>query len=257
MLPKEERENRAVGKFLEYYNQTNDTSYRIVEWLDRAPRNRLGQQGPIPDCLCGDKNSGKQMVVERTMLTGEQDLELIRGAEQFLGDVSNQLKCKLPGVFRLDDWGVNEIQYTHNNRQQKINRLCQKISDIAPTLATGEVASLSDPFPVKLIREATDRLVAKSALLYNIPDCACVKDRRQLSKKLQHVLIEANKKFQGYTENPTVLLVNIWETGLDYGYFKAEIFSRVNMGNYPNIMYIYLSEGQADPPIYILWPNNI
>ncbi len=257
MLPKEEREERAVGKFLDYYNQNNDTSYQIVEWLDRDSRNRLEQQGPIPDCLCVDNNSGKQIVIERTMLTGEQDLKLIQGAEQFLGDVNTQLKGKLPGVFRLDDWGVNAIIYTANNRQKKIDQLCQEILGIAPTLTKGEVVSLSEPFPVKLVREDEERFVANSALLYNIPDCVCAKDRRQLTKNLQHILSEADKKFQNYIKYPTVLLLNIFETGLDYGYFKAEIFSKVNMGNYPNIMYIYLSEGQAEPPIYNLWPNNV
>ena len=59
MLPKEERKGRAVGKFLEYYNQTNDTSYQIVEWLDRAPHFKLEQPDPIPDCFCRDENSGK------------------------------------------------------------------------------------------------------------------------------------------------------------------------------------------------------
>ena len=59
MLPKEERKERDVGKFLEYYNQTNDTSYQIVEWLDRAPHFKLEQPAPIPDCFCRDENSGK------------------------------------------------------------------------------------------------------------------------------------------------------------------------------------------------------
>ena len=259
MLPREEIEERAVGKFLEYHNQTNNTSYQVVKWLDRAPHLILEQPGPIPDCFCRDENSRKQMVIERTMLTGEQDLELTKGAEQFLGDVGTQLKGKLPGVFRLDDWGVNAIHYTTNNRQQKIDQLCQQILDITPTLTKGEVVSLSDPFPVKLIklvREDADRLVTKSALLYNIPDCVCAKDRQVLTKQLQDVLSEADKKFQSYTQIPTVLLLNIWETGLDYQYFKAEIFSKVNMKDYPNIMHIYLSEGQPEPPIYNLWSNN-
>jgi hypothetical protein len=119
--------------------------------------------------------------------------------------------------------------------------------DIAPTLTKGEVVSLSNPFPVKLVREDADRLVTKGALLYNIPDCASTNDKQQLSKQFQHVLSEADKKFQSYTEIPTILLLNIWETGLDYQYFKAEIFSKVNMEDYPNIMHIYLSEGQPEP----------
>ena len=259
MLPREEREERAIGKFLEYHNQTNNTSYQVVVWLDRVPHLRLEQPGPTPDCLCRDENSGKQLVIERTMLTGEQDLELTKGAEQFLDDVSTQLKGKLPGVFRLDDWGVNAIRYTGYNRQQKIDQLCQQILDIAPKLTKGEVVCLSDPFPVKLVklvREDADRLVTKSALLYETPECIYTKDRQELTKQLQDVLSEADRKFQGYTQIPTVLLLNIWETGLDYQYFKAEIFSKVNMEDYPNIMRICLSEGQPEPPIYNLWPNN-
>lgn len=258
MLPREEREERAVGKFLEYYNQTNNTSYQVVKWLDRAPHLRSEQPGPIPDCLCRDENSRKQMVIERTMLTGEQDLELAKGAEQFLSDVSTQSKGKLPGVFRLDDWGVNAIHYTANNRQQKIDQLCQQILNIAPTLTEGEVVCLSDPFPVKLIklvREDADRLVTKSALLYDIPNCLSTNDKQPLVQQFEHVLSEANKKLQSYTEIPTVLLLNIWETGLDYQYFKAEILSRVNMEDYQNITHIYLSEGQPEPLIYNLWPN--
>lgn len=258
MLPREEREERAIGKFLKYHNQTNNTSYRLVKWLDRVPHHKSEQPGPIPDCLCKDENSGKQLIIERTMLTGEQDLELVKGAEQFLCDVSTQLKDKLPGVFNLDDWGVNAIHYTANNRQQKIDQLCQQILDTAPTLTEGEMTCLSDPFPVKLIKlakEDADRLVTKSVLLYTIPACAYAKDRQILSKQLEDVLIGADKKFQRYTKIPTVLLLNIFEIGLDYGYFKAEVFSKVNMGNYPNIMHIYLSEGQADPPIYSLWTS--
>ena len=55
MLPREEREERAVGKFLKYHNQTNDTSYQVVKWLDRAPHLRLEQPGPIPVASVGMK----------------------------------------------------------------------------------------------------------------------------------------------------------------------------------------------------------
>jgi len=64
LLLKEDREERAIGIFLEYYNQANGTSYDIneCEWLDRPPRIGWELQGPIPDCLCIDAVNGTEMV---------------------------------------------------------------------------------------------------------------------------------------------------------------------------------------------------
>ena len=119
LLPKKDREERAIRRFLEDYNQANGTSYEIKEWLDRPPRSGQELQGPIPDCLCIDPPSGNEMVIESTMLTGVQDLKLTQGAEKFLADVRTQLSCKLPGVFLLYDWGVNAIRFTAKNRERK------------------------------------------------------------------------------------------------------------------------------------------
>ena len=80
-LPKNEVEERAIEKFLDYYTQANKTSYVIKQWLDRGPQSG---RGPTPDCLCVDPPSGNEMVVEHTMLTGGRDLKLTQGAEQFL-----------------------------------------------------------------------------------------------------------------------------------------------------------------------------
>lgn len=140
LLPKEVREERAIRRFLEYYNQASGTSYQIKEWLDRPPRSGQEPQGPIPDCLCIDALSGTAMVIERTMLTGEQDLKLTEGTEKFLADVRTQLSCKLPGVFLLHDWGVNAIRFTDKNREWKIAQLSQEILAAAPMLAEGEEA---------------------------------------------------------------------------------------------------------------------
>ena len=126
LLPKEDREERAIVIFLEYYNQANGTSYDIneCEWLDRQPRIGQELQGPIPDCLCVDIVNGTEMVIERTMLTDGQDLKLTQGAGKFLADVRGRLSGKLPGVFLLHDWGVNAIRFTAKNRERKIVQLC-------------------------------------------------------------------------------------------------------------------------------------
>ena len=254
MLPKEDREERAIGVFLEYYNQTNGTSYDIneCEWLDRPPRIGQELQGPIPDCLCIDAVSGTEMVIERTMLTGEQDLELTQVAEKFLADVRTQLSCKLPGVFCLHDWGVNAIML--KNRKQKIAELCQAILKVAPTLADEEEASLYQPFPVKLRKEEAHKVKTGCALVFISPDGTA--SGNQLDQQLRQVLNEANKKFTSYTEKQTVLLINIWETGRDYEAFKTELLESIDMEEYPNIKHIYLSEGLPDPTIYCLWSRS-
>lgn len=254
LLPKKNREERAIRRFLEYYNHTNGMSYKIKEWLDRPPRIGQELQGPIPDCLCVDAVSGTEMVIERTMLTGEQDLELTQGAEKFLAHVRTQLSCKLPWVFCLHDWGVNAIRFTAKNREQKIAELCQAILKVAPTLAEGEEASLYQPFPVKLRKEEAHKVKTGCALVFISPDGTA--SGNQLDQQLRQVLDEANKKFTSYTDKQTVLLINIWETGLDYEEFETELFKGVGMGKYSNIKHIYLSDGLPDPPVYHLWSKS-
>jgi len=255
-LPKEDREERAVERFLAYYNQANKTSYEIKEWLDRTPRVGQGQKGPIPDCLCVDAVSGTQMVIERTMLTGEQDLKLTQSTEKFLTDVRSQLDCKLPGVFLLYDWGVYAIRYRANDRQTKIDQLCQEILRVAPTLAEGEEVPLCQPFPVRLRKEEAWKVKTNCALTYVSPGGEYSMNKKQLDQQFQQVLSEANEKFRSYISIPTVLLTNICETGLNYEEFEAEVLKKVDMEVYPNIRHIYLSEGLPDPPIYHLWSSS-
>ncbi len=256
LLPKKDSEERAIRRFLQYYNQANRTSYRIKEWLDRPPCIGQELQGPIPDCLCVDAASETEMVIERTMLTGEQDLKWTQGAEKFLADVRAQLSCRLPGVFFLHDWGVNAIRFTAKNRKQKIAELCQAILKVAPTLAEGEEAWLYQPFPVKLRKEIACKVKTNCALVFVSPEGACFTNENQLDQQLRHVLSEANKKFTSYTDKQTVLLINIWETGLDYEEFAKEVFEGVDLKEYSNIRHIYLSEGLPDPPIYHLWSGG-
>lgn len=256
LLPKENREERAVRKFLQYYNQANGTSYEIKEWLDRPPRIGQELQGPIPDCLCVDAISGAEMVIERTMLTGEQDLKWTQGAEGFLADVRTQLSCKLPGVFFLHDWGVNAIRFTAKNRRQKIAELCQAILKVAPTLADGEEASLYQPFPVKLRKEEAHKVKTNCALVWVSPEGTYSTHENQLDQQLGQVLNEANRKFASYSDKQTILLVNIWETRLDYEEFKKELLEEIDLKAYSNIKHIYLSEGLPDPPTYHLWSGG-
>ena len=256
LLPKENREERAVRKFLQYYNQANGTSYEIKEWLDRPPRIGQELQRPIPDCLCVDAISEAEMVIERTMLTGEQDLKWTQGAEGFLADVRTQLSCKLPGVFFLHDWGVNAIRFTARNREQKIAELCQAILKVAPTLAEGEEASLYQPFPVKLRKEEAHKVKTNCALVWVSPEGAYSTNENSLDQQLRQVLNEANRKFTSYIDQQTVLLINIWETGLDYEEFRKELLEEVDLKAYSNIKHIYLSEGLPDPPIYHLWSRG-
>lgn len=252
LLPKEDREERAVRRFLEYYNNANGTSYNIndCEWLDRPPRIR----GPVPDCLCIDAVNGTEMVIECTMLTGEQDLKLEQGAGKFLADVRDRLTCKLPGVFFLHDWGINAIRFTVKNREQKIAELCQAILKIAPTLAEGGEASLCRPFPVKLRKVEAYKVKTNYALVWFPPEGASPNKKRL--EQFRRAINEANSKFTSYSDKQTVLLVNIFETGLDYQIFKTALFESVDMGEYPNIKHIYLSEGLPDPPIYRLWSRS-
>jgi hypothetical protein len=250
LLRKEDREERAIGIFLEYYNQVNGTCYTIKEWLDRPPP----IQGHVPDCLCVDTVSGTELVIERTMLTGERDLKLEHGAEKFLADVGNQLACKLPGVFFLHDWGINAIRFKgERNREQKIAELRQAILKIAPTLAEGEEASLRQPFPVKLKKVEAHKMKTNCALYWSPPQAVYAPNKNRLDKQFMRVLEEANGKFTSCSDKETVLLINIWETGLDYHIFKTELLESVEMGKYPNIKHIYISEGLPDPLIYHLW----
>lgn len=255
LLPKEDREERAIRNFLKCYNQTHGTSYDIFKWLDRAPRIVQGSHGPIPDCLCIDAVNGTEMVIERTMLTGEQDLGLSQGAEKFLADVRERLSYKLPGVFLLYDWGVNAIRFTTKNKEMKTTQFCQEILAAAPTLAEGEEVPLFQPFPVKLRKEEAYRVKTNCDLVW-LPPRARSPNENQLDKQLAQVLDEANKKFTRYTDKQTVLLINIWETGLNYKRFEEELFQGVVMEKYPNIKHIYLSEGSSDPPIYHLWSKS-
>lgn len=252
LLPKKDREERAIRRFLEYYNQANGASYDInkCEWLDRPPRTEQGLNDPVPDCLCLDPVSGTNMVVEYTMLTGEQDLKLTEGAEKFLTDVRERLTCKLAGVFLLHDWGVNAIRFTANTRDSKIAQLCQEILAVASGLAEGEDGEISQPFPVKLRKEKACKVKTNCALVWISPEGT---NGNQLDKQLERVLREANRKFTSWSAKQTVLLVNIWETGLDYQRFKTELFESVDMGEYSSIKHLYLSDGLPDPPIYHLW----
>lgn len=254
LLPKKESEERAIRRFLEYYNQANGTSYELKEWLDRPPQSGQELQGPIPDCLCLDTPSGNEMVIERTMLTGKKDLKLTQGAEKYLADVRTQLKCRLPGVFLLHDWGVNAIRFTAQNRSIKIDELCQAILKVAPTLAEGKEASLYQPFPVKLRKEEAHKVKTSCALVFIPPKGTA--SGNQLDQQLRKVLDEANQKFTNYTDKQTVLLINIWETGLDYGAFEIGLFKGVDMGKCSNINHIYLSEGLPTPLIYHLWTRR-
>jgi len=190
------------------------------------------------------------------MLTGEQDLKWTQGAEKFLAEVKTQLSCKLPGVFFLQDWGVNAIRFTARNRKQKIAELCQAILKIAPTLAEGEEASLYEPFPVKLRKEEARKVKTDCALVWVSPKGVYSTNKKPLDQQLSQVLDEANKKFTNYTEKQTVLLINIWETGLDYGEFEKELSEKVGLKEYSNIKHIYLSQGLPDPPIYHLWSRG-
>lgn len=250
LLPKEDREERAIWRFLEYYNQVRGTSYEIQEWLDRPSRIR----GPVPDCLCIDAVNGTEMVIERTMLTGEQDLKLEQGARKFLADVRDRLTCKLLGVFFLHDWGINAIRFTVKNREQKIAELCHAILKIAPTLSEGEEASLCRPFPVKLRKVGAHKVKTNCALVWFPPEGASSNKNRL--EQFRRALNEANSKFASYSDKQSVLLVNIFETGLDYQIFKTALFESIDMGDYPNIKHIYLSESLPDPPIYHLWSRS-
>jgi hypothetical protein len=252
LLAKRDREEKAIRRFLEYYNQVNKASYEIKEWLDRVPGTRQGVQTPIPDCLCIDTIDGTKMLIERTMLTGDQDLKLYQGASEFLSDVRAQLGCKLPGVFLLHDWGVNAITFTTKNRGQKIAELCGMILEVAPTLAEGEEAQLCQPFPVKLRREEARSVMTNCALVWVLPEGAHRVNASQLDRQFSRVLEEANGKFTSYSDEQTVLLVNIWETGVNYEEF-GELFVGIDMAKYPNIKHIYLSEGLPKPPIHHLW----
>jgi hypothetical protein len=80
--------------------------------------------------------------------------------------------------------------------------------------------------------------------------------KTSLTSNLGKSLNEANRKFTSYRDKQTVLLINIWETGLDYQIFKTVLFESVDMAKYPNIKHIYLSEGLPDPPICHLWSTG-
>lgn len=195
------------------------------------------------------------MVIECTMLTGVRDLKLTEGAAKFLVDVRTQLSCKLPGVFLLHDWGVDAILFTAKNRMRKIAQLCQEILTAAPKLAEGEEVPLPYPFSVKLRKEEAYKVKTNCALVWVYPEGAYSTNENQLDQQLRQVLNEANRKFMShsYTNKQTVLLINIWETGLNYEEFEKELFEEVGSKKYPNINHIYLSEGLPAPPLYHLW----
>ena len=259
LLHKEEIEERAVGIFLEYYNRAYRTSYSIneCEWLDRTPRTRQKPQGPIPDCLCKDTINGTEMVIERTMMIGEQDLKLTQGAEKFLTDVRDRLSCKLPGVFLLHDWEINAIMFADTrDREEKIAQLCQAILTTAPILADGQEVILSQPFPVKLRKEEDYKVKSNCALVWTPLECEGERNKNSFDHQLRQVINEANEKFIGYSDKQTVLIINIWETGLNYDHFKTTLLKEIVMADYSNIMHIYLSEGLSDPRIDHLWSKS-
>jgi hypothetical protein len=123
-------------------------------------------------------------------------------------------------------------------------------------LAEGEEVSLFHPFPVKLRKEEASKVKTSCALVWVSPGGAYSINENKLDQQFRQVLNEANRKFASYSDKQTVLLINIWETGLNYQIFKTELFESVDMGEYSNVKHIYLSEGLPDPPIYHLWPRG-
>jgi len=110
------------------------------------------------------------------------------------------------------------------------------------------------PFNVKLRKVEAYKVKTNCALDWYPPEGASPNKNRL--EQFRRVLNEANRKFTSYSDKQTVLLINIWETGLDYQIFKAALFESVDMGEYSNIEHIYLSEGLPDPPIYHLWSRT-
>jgi len=252
LLPKGKREERAIANFLKYFNNETGSSYQVKEWLDRG-----NQQGPIPDCLCEDSASGANIVIEHTILASTEDLRLSQGTAKFLGEVRCRLNCRLPGVFLLHDWEVDEIEYSTNERDSKIDQFCQEIMEVTTTLSDGEVAQLHQLFRVKLRKEEAHRVTADCALVYT-PLCGNPSlHGEKLINKFEDILKEANSKFENYTSAPTFLLVSIWETGLDYRGFETELQGRLDMSEYPNVNNIYLSEGDPRCLVYRFWPSNV
>ena len=244
ILPKEEREDRAVRKFLEWYNRTKRTSFQAQRPKDKRV-----------DFICKDQMTGAELVIERTMLASQKYLKMNKGAKEFLDEISSRLKCKLPGVFLLHDFGMGgEIKYKGKTKKAMIDSLCQEILRVAPTLAEGEEAQLQlyQAYDVKLKKEEVQKYATNCALVYYLPSVAPSFDVAEF----ECVLNEADRKFANYTHMPTILLASIGGTGLDYKELEEELFQSVDMRKYPNIKHIYLSEGSPDPKIYHLWSTS-
>ena len=122
----------------------------------------------------------------------------------------------------------------------------------APKMAEGEELILSHPFPVTLRIEEARKVKTHSALVWILPRGSRPRHDIQLVEQLEQVLLEANRKFKHYSDQPTALLINIWETGLEYETLEKELFEVERMIEHPNIGHIYLSEGLPDPLIYRL-----
>lgn len=246
MLPAEEREDRAIENFLNYYNQTNGTSYRP----ERPKDKRI-------DFICKDDVTGAEIVIECTTLADPKWLELEDKTRKILAKVEYRLRCKLPGVFLL--WAKEQIKYADNAKEALITQLCKEIEKTASNLAEGEEAQIDQPFDMTLVKEEARKVRTECALITHPPGGKYPLPKRmeqRIRAQFEVALSEANKKFANYTHMSTILLVNIWETVRDYETLKGDMFQSIDMGKYPNIKHIYLSEGLPDPPIYHLWPRS-
>ncbi len=190
------------------------------------------------------------------MLANTKDMERGQLSARFLSEVKERLRGNLQGIFRLYDWDIETISYNANNRTDQIEQLSQAILNAASTLGNGVAVKLNHPFPVKLMKLESHGISEESELLCTYPASEPSLQGQRLQQQFKKVLEEANRKFERYTSMPTFLLVNIFETQLDYQEFNMDVAECIDMEQYPNIMNIYLSEGAPDPIVQCFWANE-
>jgi len=244
---KEQQEKDLINHFLKYYNESTKTQYDLT---DKKP-DKNNQTTKQPDFVCKDAVTGEKIVIEISRLSGSKDWKWDTSASQFLGEVSSRLKGKLPGTFLLLPV-IEIIKFNQKNKKPMMDQLCEKILACAPALAGGEEATLSEPFACRLRKYKEDGSQLGVETPYQTLGGPSIEEIRC---QFEQVLDEANEKFRDYSDQPTILLLGIWEAGVDYDMF-VKLLPIIDMNKYKDVKHVYLYDASPDKWIYHLWSSQ-
>ncbi|MEE8374149.1 MAG: hypothetical protein V3R87_10555, partial [Dehalococcoidia bacterium] len=195
-----------------------------------------------------DHTTGQKIAVELSRLRGPIDWKYDKTPGKLLEEVRTRLGGKLQGTFLLLA-GFKKIKVNQKNWKSTVEQLCQQVMTHAPCLAEGQETTLHIPFECTLRKMKTQG----STLGVEPPFIVHGFDPDMTRKQLEETIDEANEKFKDYSDLLTIVLLGIWETGVEYDAF-AELLPGIDMNRYKNVEHVYLYDAAPDTWIYRLWP---